>query len=138
MPPKFKSCEGGGKAVAPSKLKIKQQQQQQHEHEQQLDSDDPDEYRRKRDRNNIAVKKSRERSRAKAKETLEKVDKLKQENADLEYKVQLLSKELSVLKDLFLTHAGAVQEPQCNTCSIKAETVQEDHKYSVQAQVQSG
>ena len=127
MPPKFKSCESGGKAVAASKLK-------------KVILEDTEEYRRKRDRNNIAVKKSRERSRAKAKETLEKVEKLKKENADLEYKVQLLSKELSVLKDLFLTHAGAVQEIQCNNCSLKVEAVQEDHKYSVppMAQVQSG
>jgi CCAAT/enhancer binding protein (C/EBP) gamma len=65
-----------------------------------------EEYRVKRDRNNVAVRKSREKSRQKARETMEKVNRLKKENEDLEMKVKLLSKELNLLKDLFLSHAG--------------------------------
>ena len=65
-----------------------------------------EEYRVRRDRNNVAVRKSREKSRQTQRETMEKVRRLKQENEDLEMKVKLLSKELNLLKDLFLSHAG--------------------------------
>ena len=74
-----------------------------------------EEYMLKRERNNVAVKKSRERSRAKAAETQIKVQRLKNENAQLEQKVELLQKELSVLKDLFLAHAGAMRQPELTT-----------------------
>jgi len=71
-----------------------------------------DDYLKKRERNNEAVKKSREKSRQKQKETMQMVVKLRTENADLERKVKLLTKELDVLKDLFLSHAASVrQEP---------------------------
>ncbi|XP_033754822.1 CCAAT/enhancer-binding protein gamma-like [Pecten maximus] len=89
-----------------------------------------DEYTKRRERNNIAVRKSREKSRAKAKETSEQVNRLRSENEMLEQKVQILSKELSVLKDLFLAHAGTVS-PGCggqgNTEIKEAST---DHEYS--------
>lgn len=94
-----------------------------------------DEYTMRRERNNIAVRKSREKSRAKAKETLAQVDKLRQENEMLEQKVTILSKELSVLKDLFLAHAGNVGEVTCPTPPPTTVTVQvtasADHQYSV-------
>lgn len=73
---------------------------------------DTDEYQKRRERNNIAVKKSRERSRQKAKETIEQVNRLRAENEMLEQKVEILSKELSVLKDLFLAHAGSVAQSE--------------------------
>lgn len=96
-----------------------------------------DEYLARRERNNIAVRKSREKSRAKAKETLAQVDKLRKENEMLEQKVTILSKELSVLKDLFLAHAGNVGEVTCPTPPPTTVTVQvttsADHQYSVKA-----
>lgn len=84
---------GGGKAVPPSKSK---------KHHADKDSD---EYRQRRERNNLAVKKSRMRSKQKAMDTQQRVNELKEENERLEAKIKLLSKELSVLKDLFLEHA---------------------------------
>ncbi|XP_077376542.1 CCAAT/enhancer-binding protein gamma [Festucalex cinctus] len=66
---------------------------------------DSDEYRQRRERNNLAVKKSRQRSKQKAMDTQQRVNQLKEENERLEAKIKLLSKELSVLKDLFLEHA---------------------------------
>jgi len=63
----------------------------------------------RRERNNIAVKKSRERTREKAKETLVRVAELKQENMELEGKVAILTKELTLLKDLLLAHASGRQ-----------------------------
>jgi len=86
-----------------------------------------DDYRVKRDRNNIAVRKSREKTRQKARETMEKVNRLKKENEDLEMKVNLLSKELNLLKDLFLGHAGQGSLVRCAApnlvkTKIKTET----------------
>uniref|UniRef100_A0A8C6V0Y3 CCAAT/enhancer-binding protein gamma n=1 Tax=Neogobius melanostomus TaxID=47308 RepID=A0A8C6V0Y3_9GOBI len=83
----------GGKAQAPSKMKKAQADK------------DSDEYRQRRERNNLAVKKSRQRSKQKAQDTQQRVNELKEENERLEAKIKLLSKELSVLKDLFLEHA---------------------------------
>ncbi len=99
MPPKTKRNSEGSDEGPPSK-KVQPPR-------------DSDEYRKKRDRNNVAVKKSREKTRQKAKETMEKVNRLKKENEDLEMKVKVLSKELSLLKDLFLSHAGSVREGNC-------------------------
>lgn len=45
------------------------------------------------------------RSKQKAQDTQQRVNELKEENERLEAKIKLLSKELSVLKDLFLEHA---------------------------------
>uniref|UniRef100_A0A8P4GDK1 CCAAT/enhancer-binding protein gamma n=1 Tax=Dicentrarchus labrax TaxID=13489 RepID=A0A8P4GDK1_DICLA len=67
--------------------------------------EDSEEYRQRRERNNLAVKKSRMRSKQKAMDTQQRVNELKEENERLEAKIKLLSKELSVLKDLFLEHA---------------------------------
>uniref|UniRef100_A0A8C4Q422 CCAAT/enhancer-binding protein gamma n=1 Tax=Eptatretus burgeri TaxID=7764 RepID=A0A8C4Q422_EPTBU len=71
-----------------------------------------EDYRRRRERNNMAVKKSRIRSKEKAVETQQRVNELKEENERLEAKIQTLSKELTVLKELFLEHArgGASSE----------------------------
>ncbi|XP_062327434.1 CCAAT/enhancer-binding protein gamma [Osmerus eperlanus] len=84
---------GGGKATPPSKMKKTSADK------------DSDEYRQRRERNNLAVKKSRMRSKQKAQDTQQRVNELKDENERLEAKIKLLSKELSVLKDLFLEHA---------------------------------
>ncbi|OWF38007.1 CCAAT/enhancer-binding protein gamma-like [Mizuhopecten yessoensis] len=87
------------------------------------------EYTKRRERNNIAVRKSREKSRAKAKETSEQVNRLRSENEMLEQKVQILSKELSVLKDLFLAHAGSVSQ-SCAGSNNTKEEASTDHEYS--------
>ena len=84
---------GGGKALPPSKMKKPHADK------------DSEEYRQRRERNNLAVKKSRMRSKQKAMDTQQRVNELKEENERLEAKIKLLSKELSVLKDLFLEHA---------------------------------
>ncbi|XP_074523152.1 CCAAT/enhancer-binding protein gamma [Halichoeres trimaculatus] len=84
---------GGGKALPPSKMKKPSADK------------DSEEYRQRRERNNLAVKKSRMRSKQKAMDTQQRVNELKEENERLEAKIKLLSKELSVLKDLFLEHA---------------------------------
>ncbi|ESO83086.1 hypothetical protein LOTGIDRAFT_134056 [Lottia gigantea] len=86
-----------------------------------------DEYKVRRNRNNTAVKKSRSKSRQKAKETVAKVNRLRQENDVLEQKVQILTKELSILKELFLTHAGPISD---GTCQQQPDNnIQNDHKY---------
>ena len=64
-----------------------------------------EEYLRKRARNNLAVKKSRDRSKKRIVETQERVEQLTKENDELNTKVTLLSKELSVLRALF-TNGG--------------------------------
>uniref|UniRef100_A0A665WVT0 CCAAT/enhancer-binding protein gamma n=1 Tax=Echeneis naucrates TaxID=173247 RepID=A0A665WVT0_ECHNA len=87
------SSAGGGKALPPSKMKKPPADK------------DSEEYRQRRERNNLAVKKSRMRSKQKAMDTQQRVNELKEENERLEAKIKLLSKELSVLKDLFLEHA---------------------------------
>lgn len=107
MAPKTK--EGG----APSKKALKRK----------ILEDDNEDYRVKRERNNIAVRKSREKSRAKAMETQERVTNLKKENAELEMKVQLLSKELRLLKDLFLMHAKGVASKAEKCPDILADVV---------------
>lgn len=64
-----------------------------------------DEYRRRRERNNIAVRKSREKAKIRSRETERKVSELVRENDILRKRVELLSRELSVLKNV-LSNAG--------------------------------
>ncbi|XP_067854303.1 CCAAT/enhancer-binding protein gamma [Heptranchias perlo] len=94
------SPSGGGKAMAPSK-----QSKKNADH-----SKESEEYRQRRERNNMAVRKSRLKSKQKAQDTQQRVDELKEENERLEAKIKLLSKELSVLKDLFLEHAHSFSD----------------------------
>ncbi|GCB77802.1 CCAAT/enhancer-binding protein gamma [Scyliorhinus torazame] len=89
------SPSGAGKTMAPSKQSKKNGGY----------SKESDEYRQRRERNNMAVRKSRLKSKQKAQDTQQRVNELKEENERLEAKIKLLSKELSVLKDLFLEHA---------------------------------
>ena len=72
------------------------------------------EYLNRRARNNEAVKRSREKARQKAKETHDRVSRLKKENEKLEEKIQLLAKELTFLKDIFMAHAGNEENPLDN------------------------
>lgn len=64
-----------------------------------------DEYRQKRERNNVAVRKSRMKSKEKHVGLQKRVDELTSENSRLNKKVELLTKELTVLKSLF-TNVG--------------------------------
>lgn len=64
-----------------------------------------DEYRRRRERNNIAVRKSREKAKIRSRETERKVSELVRENDFLRKRVELLTKELNVLKSL-LSNVG--------------------------------
>ncbi|XP_064467830.1 CCAAT/enhancer-binding protein alpha-like [Ornithodoros turicata] len=68
-----------------------------------------DEYRRRRERNNIAVRKSREKAKQRSRDTERKVSELNRENDSLRKKVELLTKELTVLKSL-LTNVGVPPE----------------------------
>ncbi|XP_033114066.1 CCAAT/enhancer-binding protein gamma-like [Anneissia japonica] len=79
------------------------------------------EYAERRKRNNIAVRKSRDKTRLKNKETQERVEQLKSENAKLEEKVKLLSKELTVLKELFLVQAKDVPDPSTTYALCNAQ-----------------
>jgi len=67
---------------------------------------DSEEYRKLRERNNEAVKKSRTRTKLKTQTTLDKVEKLRSENCKLEDRIDGLKKELDLLKELFVSHAG--------------------------------
>lgn len=75
----------------------------------QLDKES-DEYRDKRVRNNVAVRKSRDKAKIKQAETEGRVDDLVSENEALQKKVELLSKELNVLKSLFVNVGAALPE----------------------------
>lgn len=59
------------------------------------------EYVEKRERNNVAVRKSRDKAKLRQTETNNKVKELTEENQVLQKKVDLLTKELSVIKGLF-------------------------------------
>lgn len=68
-----------------------------------------EEYRRRRERNNQAVRKSREKAKQRSKDTERRVNDLVSENDKLRKRMELLSKELSVLKNL-LSSAGVSPE----------------------------
>lgn len=63
------------------------------------------EYKQKRERNNIAVRKSRLKTKQKNRELQDKVGELQGENSSLKKRVEMLTKELTVLKSLF-TNVG--------------------------------
>ena len=80
-----------------------------------------DEYRRKRERNNEAVRKSRKKTKLKSMETQERVLKLSHENEELKSKLSLLTKELSVLKSLFV-NSGVVNSNLSEFSSDKLDS----------------
>jgi len=83
-----------------------------------------EEYKEKRDRNNVAVRKSREKTREKAKETVDRVSHLREENRMLEQQVEILSKELTILKDLFKMMHSDGKDP-ANSVDISVQTKSE-------------
>ena len=68
-----------------------------------------DEYKRRRERNNVAVRKSREKAKQKSRDTERKVSELQRDNENLRKRVDMLNKELNVLKTL-LTNTGVPQK----------------------------
>jgi len=81
-------------------------------------------YRQKRERNNLAVKKSREKSRQKTSETSMRVALLRAENDELEHKVDGLTKELSIMKELLLAHARGGGANRTKTEPTSSSTTQ--------------
>lgn len=71
---------------------------------------DTPEYYEKRARNNIAVRKSREKAKLRQGETESRVGQLTSENERLQKKVDLLTKELNVLKSLFINVGASLPE----------------------------
>jgi len=88
-----------------------------------------EEYLRKRARNNLAVKKSRDRSKKRILETQERVEQLTKDNVELNQKVALLSKELSVLRALF-TNGGFTVPCNLQIVAQKSSNVPESQKES--------
>lgn len=68
-----------------------------------------DEYKKRRERNNIAVRKSREKAKVRSRDTEKKVSELARENDTLYKRLQNLTKELDVLKEL-LHNVGMSKE----------------------------
>ncbi|KAF0289054.1 CCAAT/enhancer-binding protein epsilon [Amphibalanus amphitrite] len=68
-----------------------------------------EEYRRRRERNNVAVRKSREKAKMRCRETEERVKFLSRENEGLHKRVEMMTKELTVLKNLF-ANVGVLPE----------------------------
>nr|AAG61258.1 CCAAT/enhancer binding protein [Aplysia kurodai] len=68
------------------------------------------EYVDKRARNNVAVRKSRAKAKEKQRETEGRVKNLLDQNDQLQKKVDLLSKELNVLKGLFLNVGASIPD----------------------------
>ena len=61
-----------------------------------------EEYKEKRARNNVAVRKSRAKAKEKQKMTESRVKELMDQNDSLTKKVEMLTKELTVLRGLFV------------------------------------
>ncbi|XP_045581572.1 CCAAT/enhancer-binding protein gamma [Procambarus clarkii] len=77
-----------------------------------------EEYRRRRERNNQAVKKSRMKTKMKTQQMVDRVTQLRNENEELEENIKILTKELGILKDLFVAHAGNAHGVQLNDAEL--------------------
>ncbi|XP_042222672.1 CCAAT/enhancer-binding protein gamma-like isoform X2 [Homarus americanus] len=77
-----------------------------------------EEYRKRRDRNNQAVKKSRLKTKMKTQQMIDRVTQLSTENEELEENIKILNKELGILKDLFVAHAGNAHGVQLNEAAL--------------------
>ena len=66
---------------------------------------DSDEYRRRREKNNMAVRKSRNKCKLRTIEAVNRVNLLRAENEKLQQKIDALSQELNLLRDLSISHA---------------------------------
>lgn len=72
--------------------------------------DDVEDMEGQRLKNNMAVKRSRMKSRQKMSQMVDRCGKLRKENTLLELKADALMKELSFLKEMFLTHASGKKD----------------------------
>jgi len=98
-----KSKKESLKAISPStKARIARQR-----HVAPIDKES-DEYRDKRDRNNESVRRSRDKARQHQVETETRLEVLSSENKRLQDKVDLLEKELAILRGVFTTVGSAV------------------------------
>ncbi|XP_021199284.1 CCAAT/enhancer-binding protein gamma [Helicoverpa armigera] len=79
-----------------------------------------EEYRRKRERNNEAVKKSRVKSKQQTQDTFTRVKRLKEENQELEDTTKRLTKELELLKELFIATAANKSNPKFEGMDLEA------------------
>lgn len=70
-----------------------------------------DEYRLRRERNNAAVKKSRFKSKQKSLETQRRVDQLREENSQLERRIETLGSELKFIREIFVPRRDAQTQP---------------------------
>lgn len=77
-----------------------------------------EEYRKRRERNNLAVKKSRMKTKMKTQQMMDRVSQLKSENDELEENIKILTKELSILKDMFVAHAGNAHGVKLNDADL--------------------
>ncbi|XP_066951545.1 CCAAT/enhancer-binding protein gamma-like [Macrobrachium rosenbergii] len=77
-----------------------------------------EEYRKRRERNNLAVKKSRLKTKMKTQQMMDRVTQLKTENDELEENIKILTKELSILKDMFVAHAGHAHGIKLNDADL--------------------
>ncbi|XP_071534887.1 CCAAT/enhancer-binding protein gamma-like [Panulirus ornatus] len=84
-----------------------------------------EEYRRRRERNNQAVKKSRLKTKMKTQQMVDRVTQLRTENEELVENIKILTKELGILKDLFLAHAGNAHGVRLNEAEL-AKMLSED------------
>lgn len=72
-------------------------------------SKNSEEYRQRRERNNAAVKKSRFKSKQKTLETQRRVDQLREENAQLERRIESLTREVNFMRDIFVPRKGSIR-----------------------------
>lgn len=75
-------------------------------------SKNSEEYLQRRERNNAAVKKSRFKSKQKTLETQKRVEQLKHENAQLERRLESLTREFSLMRDIFVPRRSEQQQLQ--------------------------
>lgn len=89
-----------------------------------------EEYRQRRERNNAAVKKSRFKSKQKTLETQRRVDQLKDENSQLERRVETLQRELEFMRNIFVPRRSGVQPQRlaqpASLTSRQIFTIQQD------------
>jgi len=82
-----------------------------------------DEYRRRRERNNIAVRKSREKAKVRTKETEDRVKLLARDNDKLRRQIDVLSRELNWLKNVY-PKLGVIPEHLQREIAKQLETFQ--------------
>ena len=70
------------------------------------DSEMDEDYVKKREKNNAAVKRARQKAKEKSQQTFKRIQKIKNENKELEERIKALSKELSTMKNIYEKYTG--------------------------------